>query len=100
MAVCLIITKPTTKMDEYTKKVLRLQGHSEKSIAKMELEERIDAACYRHKAETLEAPYTWSEEEWTEIYKEAGMTDEEIVEYRKEQAKYNGGEEHDFPMMP
>lgn len=67
----------------------------------MELEERIDAAYYRHKAETLEAPQTWSRDEWTAIYKDAGMTDEEIAAYREEEANQKpNGAEVDFLMMP
>ena len=76
-------------MTEQEKKYLKEIGCSEKEIARRELEERIDKAQMAYCQENLVSGSQLSTTAWTEIYKMAGMTDEEIKAYREERQKYS-----------
>ena len=76
-------------MTEQEKKYLKEIGCSEKEIARRELEEKIDKAQTEYCRKNLLSGSMLSTHAWTEIYKKAGMTDEEIKAYRQEREKYS-----------
>lgn len=67
---------------------MRAMGFSEKQIARELRDSRIDAALMEYRRENLLEPGQMSEAGWTQVYKNAGMTDEEIAAYREEMSKY------------
>ena len=71
-------------MDAKEKERLKLIGCSDKEIARRELEEKIDQALLAYRRENLKGPGQLTKEDWTQVYKKAGMTDKEIATYRKE----------------
>jgi hypothetical protein len=54
----------------------------------MTQEERIDEALLKYRRENLLGPGQLTTADWTQVYRNAGMTDEEIAAYRAEQSKY------------
>ena len=49
---------------------------------------KIDAALMDYRRENMLGPGQMTAEGWTQVYKNAGMTDEEIAAYREELSKY------------
>ena len=54
-----------------------------------ELEQRIDEAMMEYRKENRLSAGKLSSQDWMKIYKEAGMTDKEIEQYRQEMRKYS-----------
>ena len=54
----------------------------------MQLEEKIEQALLEYRRENLLGPGQLSSKDWTNIYKKAGMSDEEIADYRKNLQQY------------
>ena len=77
-------TLTITTMDARTKEYLKLIGCSDKEIARRELEEKIDQSLLVYRREHLKGPQELTTADWTAIYRQAGMSDKEIAEYRKE----------------
>ncbi len=50
--------------------------------------DKITEALFEYRRENLLGPGQLSPEDWTQIYKNAGMTDEDIVKYRKAMKPY------------
>jgi hypothetical protein len=71
-------------MDAREKERLKLIGCSDKEIARKEQEERIDKALLTYRRENLRGPGQLTKEDWDQVYKNAGMSDKEIAEYRKQ----------------
>ena len=70
-------------MDAREKQRLKLIGCSEQEIAHKELKERIDNSLLAYRRENLLGPGQLTREDWTQVYKNAGMSDKEIAAYRK-----------------
>lgn len=71
-------------MDVREKERLKLIGCSDKEIARRELEERIDEALLAYRRENLLGPGQLTRKDWDQVYKNAGMSDKEIEEYKKQ----------------
>jgi hypothetical protein len=66
----------------------KAQGLSEEEIAREALEAKIDEALLEYRRENLLGAGQLTTADWTQVYKNAGMTDEQIAAYRQEQSKY------------
>ena len=54
-----------------------------------ELEDRIEKAMMEFRHDNLLGPGQLTRDDWTEILKNAGLSDKEISEYRAEMQKYS-----------
>lgn len=74
--------------EESERKRRQVLGQSEKQIARELRDERISVFLQEYRQENLLGAGQMTTADWTEVYRNAGMSDEEIAAYREEMSKY------------
>lgn len=74
-------------MTERERKNLLSIGCTQEEIARRELKVRITESLVDYRREHLLGPGQLTADDWTAVYRKAGMTDKEIRQYRAEQAE-------------